>query len=424
MVAFRHDRAVALRASARAQYAAAAAVLFLTLLGSQLATPLYSIWQERFGLSTAAITIIYACYGAGVTVGLVFGGRLGDQLGRKPMIVAGVMLTAAASIVYLFAASAAHLVAARLINGVAIGIISGPILAAIVELQPSSDRVAASRVGAIVTLASPAAGLLLATSIARLARKSDIILALPFLVQLCGLVVALILASMIRETIQPEDLRDWRRVSISPRPLVLPPDIRSGFVFASIAGALSWANTGLWLSLGPMLASEISGSTDKLYGGLTIVGFLAIAGMIQLVARRLPYRRAIAIALSLMPVSLFLICATLIVKSMSGLVAGAILAGAAQGLGWMGCSELANRIAPADIRASVLSWLYVSAYAGTIAPVVLTGIAADAFGLPRALLLLSSALSVLATVLFIRNNAFARLERSLPATSIRLVPGR
>jgi hypothetical protein len=46
------------------------------------------------------------------------------------------------------------------------------------------------------------------------------------------------------------------------------------------------------------------------------------------------------------------------------------------------------------------------------------------FGLPRALLLLSLALSVLAMILFGYNNASARLERAPSSFSMRFVPDR
>jgi hypothetical protein len=150
----------------------------------------------------------------------------------------------------------------------------------------------------------------------------------------------------------------------------------------------------------------------------------AAAGIVQLIALRLSCRRAIAIALALTPASLFLIRATLMFQSMAGLKVGVVMAGVAPGLGWMRCAELSNRVAPSDILASSLSRLQVFAYASAIAPVVLTGIAADAFGLPRALLLLSLALSVLAMILFVYNNASARLERAPSSLSTRFVPGR
>jgi MFS family permease len=394
------------------QYAAAALVLFLTLLGSHLATPLYSIWQVQFGLSTTAVTLIFACYPVGVTVGLLFGGRLGDQLGRKPLVFVGVLLTAVASVIYLLATGMGHLVAARLINGAAIGLMSGPAVAAIVELQPAGDRAEASRIGAIATLASPAAGLLAVTLIVHFTTVPDLVVTLPFLFQLCGLVMALLLAFSFRETVPPHNRRSLQKASFAPQGVWVPPEIRTAFTFASVTGALSWANTGLWLALGPALAFDVMGTANKLLGGLTVVAFLTTAGVVQLFTKGLGYRRAIMIGLLLIPPSLMLICATMIWKSTPVLVVGAIMAGAGQGLCWMGCSELVNRITPSEIRASVLSGLYIAGYLGAAIPIVFTGIATDYLGLFLALVILSAGFSLLAFYLLTRNRPFSQAEPS------------
>jgi MFS family permease len=404
------DIGASARLSAQAQYAASALVLFLTLLGSHLATPLYPLWQVEFGLSTSAITLIFACYPLGVTAGLLFGGRLGDQLGRKPLILAGILVTALSSLTYLAATGMAYLVAARLLNGIAIGLMSGPAVAAIVELHPRGDRSEASRIGAIATLASPAVGLLVATLVVHFGSSHDTVVMLPFLLQLCGLAAALCLFLAYRETILPGSRRGFRQTSFAPQGLRVPAEIRSGFVFASVTGALSWANTGLWLALGPALVFDVLGASNKLLGGLTVVAFLTTAGVVQLFTKGMPYRRAIMIGMVLVPPSLLLIVATLMWKSAAGLIAGAVMAGAAQGLSWMGCSELVNRITPSEIRASVLSGLYISGYFGAAVPIVVTGVIADRLGLLPAIVILSIGFSVLAVYLAVRNRSFSRAE--------------
>lgn len=395
-----------------AQYAAAAFVLFLTLFGSHLATPLYPMWQQEFGLSTGSITLIFACYPLGVTAGLLWGGRLGDQFGRKPLILSGILLTAVASLIYIAATGMAWLVAARLLNGIAIGLMSGPAVAAIVELHPRQDRSDASRIGAIATLASPAAGLLVATLIVHFVADHDTVVTLPFIAQLVLLSAALFLLATFRETILPGNRRTLGNGSFSPQGLRVPPEIRTDFSFAAITGALSWANTGLWLALGPAMVFDVLGATNRLLGGLTVVAFLATAGLVQLFTKGMPYRRAIMLGLLLIPPSLALIVATLVWQSAAGLVSGAIMAGAAQGLSWTGCSDLVNRVTPGNMRASVLSSLYVSGYCGAAIPIVVTGVAADQIGLFAAIVALCVVFSVLAVFLAWRNMMFAKAERS------------
>lgn len=380
------------------QFAAAALVLFLALLGSHLATPLYAIWQQRFGLSTTDITVIFSCYPIGVLGGLLFGGRLADQLGRKPMILSGVLLTFVSSFTYLAATGMGYLVAARLINGFAMGLLSGAATAAIVELHPTADRAAASRIAGAATLAAPAAGLLLATVIAALA-PPDRAVTLPFELFCGALALALVLAALFRETIPPESRRSLRTASFRPQALSVPRSIRGTFIFAAASGSLAWANTGLWLSLGPLMVQQVIGTQNRLAGGLTVVFFLTMAGLVQLVVRRLDCLRAILLGVGLVPPGLVLILLTLHLQNIAGLVLGAVVVGAAQGLCWMGASELVNIVAPREQRASILSVLYFTGYLSAALPIIVTGVIADRYGLFTAVLLLAVVFLALAAVL-------------------------
>jgi len=391
-------------------YRAAAFVYLLTLLGSHLATPLYPYWQTEFSLPTAAITLIFACYPIGVTVGLLWGGRLGDQFGRKPLILVGVVLTALGSSLYLIADGMNFLVAARLLNGVAIGLMSGPAMAAVVESHPAGNRAEGSRFGSMITLASPAFGLLMASLVVHFAATPARAAIIPFLVQLCGLGIALLLYLTMRETILPESRRTLRTASYAPQGVWVPAEIRVGFIFAALIGVLVWANTGLWLALGPSMVLDLLGSTNRLLAGMVVVVFLATAGVVQIFARGLTYRSAIMVGLVLIPVSLILINLTLVWQSTLGLVVGAVLAGAGQGLGWMGSSEFINRITPTNVRASVLSAIYICGYFGTAIPLIAVGYAADRFGLGPALGALSAIFFALSIYLIIRNLQFRTEE--------------
>lgn len=389
------------------QYTASALVIFLALLGSHLATPLYPIWQRSFGLSTTDITVIFSCYPLGVTAGLLYGGRMGDQFGRKPMIYIGILTIMLSSLTYLVASGMAHLMAARILNGIAIGLMSGPAAAALVELHPTDDRGAASRIAAIAMLASPAAGLLLATLVVHFASE-ELAVMLPFALQLVGLVTCFVLALTYVETIRPENRRTFATVSWRIQTLYVPADIRTPFVFATVIGVLVWAGTGLWLALGPVLVGQVIGSGSRLTGGLVVVAFLATAGVVQLFARRMPYMRALMISCYLTPPSLLLVLATLHWQSAFGLGVGAVLAGISQGLGWMGASELVNRIAPAAIRASVLSVLYIAGYFGAAVPIIATGIVADAMGLFPAVVMLLALFTAVAVAMIVMGLRYQR----------------
>jgi MFS family permease len=391
------------RLSPQGQYLAAACVLFLVLFGGNLPTPLYPLWQQQFGLSTGTITGVYAVYPAGVVLGLLFGGRLADQLGRRPVMALATLASVLAETCFIVAGSVGLLFAGRFVNGCAIGLLTGPAVAAIAELNPQGDRKKGAWLAALTTVSAIAFGPLLAALLVRFPPLPAMKVSLPFVVHMVTLAMALILIGTgLPETAPPSNLRSWRDVSVVPQGITVPLEIRDRFWLAAAVAFLVWACTGLWLALGPSLVMAAVGSSDRLIGGLAVVAVLGTAGTVQILGRRMDAQRAMTIGLLLLPLGLLLIVATELFRSQTSLVVGCLITGSAQGFGWMGSSESVGRLAPPDQRASVMSAFYIVAYAGVALPVLAVGVSADWIGLPAAVSVLALAVTVAALSLVVR----------------------
>lgn len=395
------DRAI--RLSPQGQYIVAACVLFLVLFGGNLPTPLYPLWQQQFGLSTGTITGVYAVYPAGVVLGLLFGGRLADQLGRRPIMAFAAVASVLGETCFIMAGSVGLLFAGRLINGCAIGLLTGPAVAAIAELNPQGDRKKGAWLGALTTVTAIAFGPLLAALLVRFPPVLALRSSFPFIVHMVALAITLFLVgTCLHETAPPSNLRSWRDVSFAPQGIAVPPEIRNRFWLAAAVAFLVWACTGLWLALGPSLVMTAVGSSDRLIGGLAVVAVLGTAGAIQILCRTMDARKAMNLGLLLLPPGLVLIVATLMLQSRVSLALGCVITGCAQGFGWMGSSESVGRLAPPEQRASVMSAFYIVAYAGVAVPVLAVGVSADWIGLPTAVSTLAVVVTVAALSLVVR----------------------
>ena len=389
--------------SPQGQYLAAASVLFLVLFGGNLPTPLYPLWQQHFSLSTGTITGVYAVYPVGVVLGLLFGGRLADQLGRRPILALAALASMLAEACFIMAGGVGLLFAGRLINGCAIGLLSGPAVAAIAELNPQGDRKKGAWLGALTTVTAIGFGPLLAALLVQFPPLPAMRSSFPFVVHMVALALALFLVgTCLRETAPPSNLRSWRDVSVVPQGITVPFEIRDRFWLAAAVAFLVWACTGLWLALGPSLVMTALGSSDRLIGGLAVVAVLGTAGAVQILGRRMHARNAMNIGLVFLPLGLLLIVATIFFQSQASLVLGCIITGTAQGFGWMGSSESIGRLAPPEQRASVMSAFYIVAYAGVAIPVLGVGVSADWIGLPAAVSTLAVAVTVAALSLVAR----------------------
>ena len=152
------------------------------------------------------------------------------------------------------------------------------------------------------------------------------------------------------------------------------------------------------------------------------VSFLifAAATVAQLSLARLDSRPVTLAGLALFLAGLSLIVAGLSAASLALFLAGTVAGGIAVGALFIGSLSTANRLAPADSRAQVLSTYFVFAYSGLIIPVVGVGTAADYVGDFRAVLGCSIALAALCvwSAIAISGRVRAALARSPAARRI------
>ena len=82
---------------------AATGLIAIGFAGSTMVTPLYALYQARFGFSAVALTIVYAAYVIGNLGALLFFGRLSDRVGRRPVAFAAIALCLVAALVFVSA---------------------------------------------------------------------------------------------------------------------------------------------------------------------------------------------------------------------------------------------------------------------------------------------------------------------------------
>src|SRR5689334_17971831 len=90
---------------------------FIAMLGTTLPTPLYPLFQERYGFDELLVTVIFAIYAFGVIAGLVLFGNLSDEIGRKPMLLVGLALSAVSALLFLVAGSLVPIYLGRVVSG-------------------------------------------------------------------------------------------------------------------------------------------------------------------------------------------------------------------------------------------------------------------------------------------------------------------
>lgn len=242
--------------------AVAAVTIDAALLG--LIAPLLPAIEERTGATDAELGFALGAYAVPLALLSLPMGRAADRVGRKWLLVAGLLLIACGSVVIALSHSLELLVAARLIQGVGSSASWISALALVSDAAPPDRRgqalgfaLGAASVGSI---AGPALGGVTADVLSYEA---------PFLIA-CGFALA---AAAAAASLLPGDVRRARPAS--PALAVVWRTMREGYGgWAAAIILLSGGMLGLWEVVAPLDLDErlgLSASAIGLIFGATIV---------------------------------------------------------------------------------------------------------------------------------------------------------
>ncbi|MEU9293969.1 MFS transporter [Streptomyces sp. NPDC048266] len=355
----------------------AGAVFVVCMAGTTLPTPLYPLYQQKFGFSELTVTVVYAVYAFGVIGVLLLAGNASDTVGRRPALAWGLGFAAASAVCFLCADGLAWLYAGRLLSGLSAGLFTGAATAYVMELAPSGGRSRATFVATAANMGGLGCGPLLAGLLAEYAPEP---LLLPFAVHL-----ALVVLSAVVLLWLPETVRERRPLSaVRPRRPALPPQVRAAFVPAAIACFVGFALFGVFTSVSPaFLARYLNVDNHAVSGVVVALAFFAsTAG--QLAVDRVGVARSLSLGCAVLFAGLVLLASALYTDLLVLIVLAAVVGGVGQGLAFRAALSSVAAAAPGDRRAAVISTLFVVAYTGISIPVIGVGLLADPLGLEGA----------------------------------------
>lgn len=354
------------------------AVVFFTVMGSSaVPSPLYPVYQERWGFSSSTLTIVFAVYVFALLAALLTVGSLSDHVGRKPVIVAALVVLVASQVVFVFADGVEWLIVARVVQGLAAGSAMGAIAAAIIDLQPSTQ------LGPLINSVAPALGLGAGgVGAGLLVQFAPFPTTLVYVVAIVALSVLAALVLTVPESAIRSGFDDRRHVVrvLTPR-VGLPGSIGPRFWAVVPALIATWSLGGFHLSLGPSIMGSVFEIRGAVVSGLDIFTMFTAGAIGAAAARSLPARTAmIGGALTL---------AAGIVLNVLGLHTASapvfFLGTAVSGLGWgatfLGSMSIVAALAPPEHRGSVLATTLVLSYLAFSVPAIVAGVAIASAGL-------------------------------------------
>jgi len=312
-----------LPASAMTLFSFTAAMLIAA--SSSATTPLYHLYQQSMHLTPFWITVVFAIYVASLLAALLTVGSLSDYVGRRPVILAALLLNAVAMLLFAEARDVGQLILARTIQGLCVGTGTTALGAAILD----TNRARGSLLNSVTAFLGMTAGSLGAAALITLA-PDPLHLIYEILFALTALMIALL-------WIMPESSSRKAGALASLRPHVsVPRQSRAILLKLTPANVACWALGGLYLSLMPTVVATAMHIVSPWIGGVVVSTLMLTATIVVAACRNWPAQRLILTSTSTLSLGVAVSMAGIAQQQVAALLVGTLIAGAGFGATFSG----------------------------------------------------------------------------------------
>ena len=332
--------------------------------------------------------MIFAVYALGVMGALVATGRWSDQLGRRPMLGAGLAAAVISDLVFLSSDGLSSLLVGRFISGVSAGIFTATATVAVMELAPSAWPRRAAFVATAVNMGGLGLGPILAGLLVEY---------LPWPLRLAygvHLALAVLAAMMVLKA--PETVTRTARPSLRMQRLQVPQDVREIFLPAAIAGFAGFALLGFFTATAPAFMIGVLGHDNLAIAGLVAGSAFFASTLRQLLQERFPASWRLPLGCFGVILGASLVGVGIGMASLALFLLGALIAGLGQGMAFRAGLGAVVQASPVNQRGGVTATFFIVAYIALSIPVVGIGLAARAFGLAPAGMAFAGVVALLA----------------------------
>jgi EmrB/QacA subfamily drug resistance transporter len=236
--------------------AVSVSALFLTLLDVSIVTVALPSIGRGLGADASQLQWVVSGYALAFGMVPIIGGRLGDDRGRKPMLLIGIAAFVACSALVGLAPNPAVIIVGRVLQGLAGGLLNPQVSGIVQQLFPPAERGKAfGAIGAAVGIATAAGpvvgGAIIALGGPEYGWRLCFLVNIPLGIASLLLCARLLPATPARESTRPLDLTGVALLSVAVFGLLFPAvefdaarDLRWAFLvlpaLAVLAGFVAW----------------------------------------------------------------------------------------------------------------------------------------------------------------------------------------
>ncbi|MDE4626697.1 MFS transporter [Klebsiella pneumoniae] len=396
---------IALLKSTRFAFGISAAVVAHTLWTSAAPAMIYPLYAAQWHLSMTVLAVIFGLYPLSVVLTMLMSAGLSDRLGRKHVMLGGLVSSAAGVLMFAVAGEVYTLMAGRVLMGIGVGLSAGPSAAALVDYAGKGGTARSASVTLGAQSVGFAGALLLAGALVTWAPLPT---RLSFYVLFALLLVLLLLCLFI-----PADRPSDPTHRLLARPHV-PPYLRRSFIYAALAVMGAYTHGVLISSLGAQVARSLIGSPSAWVNSLALALFPVALGIAGGLSKKVEARRAIVTGSVLSVLGMVSLCLSVSAHSLAYFVGASLVSGAGYAFMTFGGLALIAQETRREDRGNAMSMLFVFAYLFTGGLAIALGKTATNLGLATAVYTGAFILTAVCLVLIIQGLYQRRSRHPFP----------
>ncbi|WP_404436143.1 MFS transporter [Stutzerimonas chloritidismutans] len=370
------------------------------VMGTALISPLYPVYQAAWDLRTSDISLIYVVYMVGALFGLLFMGRLSDTLGFRAVMLTGLVLGWAGTLLTMLAWSLPSLNIGRFAVGLSSSLI---VTSASVGLVQISRDGASQRISMITSFLlafgfglGPITGGVIGQWLPNPLRVTYVPSLFLGVLAIYALMRVQLKCHAPKRAASP---LSWR--TFMPRLTWAGRESSIAFMLTCACPFFAFGVFGIYASMAPLFLEKMLPWHGPVVSGTSIGVILLASALTQLLCARMSLRWCGLLGLLAVVLSNAMLVLNFTLGSPVVFVIGVCAAAAGHGMCLLAGISMVNRIATPTERSGLISTYLVCGYVGSIVPLIGAGWIADHYGLPVAISLLGWVVIGLATPLAI-----------------------
>lgn len=370
------------------------------VMGTALISPLYPVYQAAWDLRTSDISLIYVVYMVGALFGLLFMGRLSDTLGFRAVMLTGLVLGWAGTLLTMLAWSLPSLNIGRFAVGLSSSLIVTSASVGLVQLSRDGASQRISMITSFLLAFGFGLGPITGGVIGQWLPNPLRVTYVPSL--FLGVLAIYALMRVQLKCHAPERAASplsWR--TFMPRLTWAGRESSIAFMLTCACPFFAFGVFGIYASMAPLFLEKMLPWHGPVVSGTSIGVILLASALTQLVCARMSLRWCGLLGLLAVVLSNAMLVLNFTLGSPVVFVIGVCAAAAGHGMCLLAGISMVNRIATPTERSGLISTYLVCGYVGSIVPLIGAGWIADHYGLPVAISLLGWVVIGLATPLAI-----------------------